>query len=73
MVGTGIGGPTNPATPITRAPQVYTFATLPVVLEGSFAIISDASVNTWGTVIAGGGGNRVLGYFNGAAWTVAAK
>jgi hypothetical protein len=41
--------------------------------EGMLAPIIDSSVNTWGSVIAGGGGNHVLGYYNGTNWTVAAK
>jgi hypothetical protein len=42
-------------------------------LEGSFAAITDSTVNTWGTTIAGGGSNHVFGYCDGTNWTVAAK
>ena len=50
------------------------FAGLPAVpSEGMTAPITDSNVNTWGSVIAGGGANHVLGYYNGSNWTVAAK
>jgi hypothetical protein len=58
---------------LLRAKPV-TFAGLPAVpSEGMTAPITDSTVNTWGSVIAGGGTNHVLGYYNGTAWTVAAK
>lgn len=41
--------------------------------EGMTAPITDSTVNTWGSVIAGGGANHVLGYYNGSNWTVAGK
>ena len=41
--------------------------------EGSVQAITDSTVNTWGSAIAGGGGNHVLGYCDGTNWTVAAK
>jgi hypothetical protein len=37
---------------------------------GMLACISDSTVNTWGAVIAGGGGNIVLGFYDGAHWVV---
>lgn len=78
VVGTGISGVTaatlaKQGQPIVPAPAVL-FANLPAApVEGMTYVVSDASVNTWGTVIAGLGANRVLAYYNGAAWTVAAK
>jgi hypothetical protein len=51
-----------------------TFANLPSSpSEGMTAPITDSTVNTWGSIIAGGGANHVLGYYNGTNWTVAAK
>jgi len=60
-----LGQPTGPP---------FAFAALPAApVEGMIAVVGDSSVNTWGTVITGGGANRVLAYYNGTAWTVAAK
>lgn len=76
VVGTGISGNTAAALAKQGQPTAaaVTFANLPAApVEGMLAVVSDASVNTWGTAIAGGGANRVLAYYNGAAWTVAAK
>jgi hypothetical protein len=75
VVGTGISGVTAAQLARVSIPTVpVTFANLPVVpTEGMVYVITDSSVNTWGTVIAGGGANRVLAYYNGANWTVAAK
>jgi hypothetical protein len=51
-----------------------TVATLPATpAEGTLIPVTDSNTNTWGAVIAGGGANHVLAYFNGTAWTVAAK
>ena len=41
--------------------------------EGALIAISDSTVNTWGSTIAGGGANHVLAYCDGTAWTVAGK
>jgi hypothetical protein len=41
--------------------------------EGAMQAIADSSTATWGATITGGGTNHVLGYCNGAAWTVAGK
>jgi hypothetical protein len=76
MVGTGSSGATAGAlvrqgTPLVGTP--FVFSALPAGVEGMLAVVSDSSVNTWGTAIAGGGANRVLAYYNGTAWTVAAK
>jgi hypothetical protein len=54
-------------------PAAVAFAGLPAApTEGALRIITDSSTATWGDTIAGGGANRVLGYFNGTNWTVAA-
>lgn len=42
-------------------------------VEGMLFAFTDSNTNTWGAVIADSGTNHVLGYFNGTAWTVAAK
>ena len=50
-----------------------TFANLPLpLMGGTIACISDSTVNTWGTVIVGGGSHTVLAFYNGTNWTVAA-
>lgn len=53
------------------APQ-YTFATLPASpFVGETAVVTDATVNTWGTAVTiGGGSDIVLVWWNSAAWTV---
>lgn len=76
VVGTGISGVT--AATLSKLGQptaaAVVFSALPAApVEGMLAVVSDASVATWGTAIAGGGANRVLAYYNGTAWTVAAK
>jgi hypothetical protein len=76
VVGTGISGATTQTLMRQGNPLVgmpFVFSALPVGVEGMLAVVSDSSVNTWGTVIAGGGANRVLAYYNGTSWTVAAK
>lgn len=54
-----------------------TFASLPAcnsANEGRLQAVTDASVSTWGSTIAGGGSNHVLAYCSGQGnWTVAAK
>jgi hypothetical protein len=52
-----------------------TYANLPATPSaGTIITVTDATVNTWGTTIsAGGGSNTVLAFYNGTAWTVAAK
>ena len=37
---------------------------------GAIAYVTDSTVNTWGSVVAGGGGNKVLAFYNGTNWTV---
>lgn len=50
------------------------FASVPnPATEGMLFAVTDSTTNTWGAVIAGGGANHVLAFFNGTAWTVAAK
>lgn len=49
------------------------FASLPTAAEGAIASVNDSSTNVWGATIAGGGANKVLAYYNGTNWTVAAK
>ena len=50
------------------------FAKLPTLTSaGMVSCISDSTVNTWGSVIAGGGTFKVLGFYNGTNWTVLAK
>jgi hypothetical protein len=54
--------------------NAVTFANLPAApVEGMLCAVTDASVNTWGSIIAGGGANHVLAYYNGTNWTVAGK
>jgi hypothetical protein len=75
-VGTGISGATAAPIPKLGLPvaAAVTFANLPTpAVEGMLAVVSDASVATWGTTFAGAGANRILAYYNGTAWTVAAK
>lgn len=51
--------------------NAVTFANLPAApVEGMLAAVTDSTVNTWGTVIAGGGANHVLAYYNGTNWIV---
>ncbi len=42
-------------------------------LAGMIRTFTDAMTNAWGDVITGGGGLNVLGFFNGANWTVIGK
>lgn len=51
-----------------------TYAHLPSpATEGMVYAVTDSTVNTWGSTIAGGGTNHVLAYFNGVNWTVVGK
>lgn len=48
-----------------------TFAELPLVPgKGMIACVSDSTLATWGGVIAGGGTNTVLAFYDGANWVV---
>ena len=50
------------------------FASLDVTpVRGMVRGITDASTNTWGATIAGGGANVVLAQYNGSNWTVIGK
>ena len=47
------------------------FADLPTTpVVGMIACINNSTVNTWGSVIAGGGAFTVAAFFNGTNWTV---
>lgn len=59
---------------ITRLPIAFSaspFGTAPY--EGQIQAFTDSSTAVWGDVITNGGGNHVLGYYNGTNWTVMAK
>ena len=76
VVGTGVSGSTAAALAKRGQPggAAVTFANLPAApVAGMVYTVTDSTVNTWGTAIAGGGANTVLAFYNGAAWTVAAK
>lgn len=65
--------PAKVSAPTLRA-EPDTFANLPATpQEGMIRSITDSSTATWGAVIAGGGANRVLAYYNNANWTVIGK
>jgi hypothetical protein len=59
------------AFPFVSAKQ-YAFANLPgSPILGELVVVTDSTVNTWGTAITvGGGALFVLAWYNGAAWTV---
>lgn len=51
-----------------------TFANLTIApTHGMLVPVTDSTTTTWGAVITGGGANKVLAFFNGSFWTVAAK
>jgi len=59
---------------IVQSPVAYASApTCNSGNEGSVQAITDSTLNTWGSTIAGGGADHVLGYCDGTNWTVAAK
>jgi hypothetical protein len=47
-----------------------TFASLPTGTTGTIACVTDSTTATFGAVIAGGGFNTVLAWYNGTSWTV---
>lgn len=48
------------------------FADLPTPVAGMIFVVTDSMVNTWGSVVTGGGGFTVGAFFNGTNWTVMA-
>jgi hypothetical protein len=63
-----------PSTCFEDTPSVFSaIGTCNAGNEGARAAVTDSTVNTWGTAIAGGSTNHVLAYCNGTNWTVAAK
>ncbi len=48
------------------------FAALPspVGRVGNIVAVSDSNTAVWGATVAGGGGNVVLAWSNGSAWTI---
>lgn len=56
-------------------PAQYTYSTLPgSPILGQTVVVTDSTVNTWGTAITvGGGTDKVLAWYNGTAWTVIGK
>lgn len=52
-------------------PSTVTFANAPSgPFVGQTQPFSDSNTVTWGATIAGGGAHKVLGWWNGSAWTV---
>jgi hypothetical protein len=52
-------------------PPSSTFANLPYPFAvGQIAVVTDSTVNTWGSTIAGSGVHTVLAWSNGSNWTV---
>jgi hypothetical protein len=48
-----------------------TFAELPVEpVAGMLTCVTDSTVSAWGGVIAGGGTNTVLAFYDGINWVV---
>lgn len=59
---------------VNGAPDAVTFDELPPAPNlYQQAVISDSTTAVWGAVIAGGGGNLVLAFYNGTDWTVIGK
>jgi len=57
---------------LSRRPRL--FVELPAVpTDGMLVTVSDAMTAGWGDVVAGGGINVVLAFWNGTQWTVAGK
>ena len=48
----------------------YTVATLPTGVQWMRAFVSDATVTTFNSVVAGGGTNKVPVFYDGAAWRI---
>lgn len=49
------------------------FASLPTPVEGMLVGVTDSNTNVWGAIVAAGGANHILAYYNGTNWTVAGK
>jgi hypothetical protein len=63
----------NQLSPAIRKTQPLTVATLPapaLVAAGARGIVTDATVNTYGTVVVGGGAVVVPVFCDGAAWRI---
>jgi hypothetical protein len=51
-----------------------TFANLPQSpTVGQLAFVTDATLTTWGSTVAGGSTNSVLAQWNGTVWTIIGK
>lgn len=49
----------------------YQYSKLPAAVLGAVAVISDSTVNTWGSnVTVGGGSFKVMAWYNGSHWSV---
>jgi hypothetical protein len=56
---------------INRQTSSGTFADLPQApTVGATMVVTDSNIATWGGVVAGGGANTVLAWWNGTAWKV---
>jgi hypothetical protein len=65
---------TFPTVAVTTGYWPRTFANAPQTpIAGMMVPFTDSSVTTLGSNISGGGSTYVLGFYNGSAWTVAAK
>lgn len=65
----GITAFVMPGAPVSITPLA--FADLPGTPSmGTLACVNDSNVNTWGSVIAGGGTDIVLAFFDGTNWVV---
>jgi hypothetical protein len=53
--------------------KVGTYSALPSTpTEGMLAGVTDSNTAIWGAVVAGGGSNHILAYYDGSNWVVAA-
>lgn len=59
---------------VVTVPQAFaSLSACSATNRGSQATITDSTTTTWGATITGGGGNLVLAFCDGSAWTVSAK
>lgn len=63
---TAVNGTPGNSTPVK-------FADLPMPVAGMLFVVTDSTVNTWGSVVTGGGALTVGVFYNGSQWTVMAK